>query len=50
MIVENQFYEYYPYFEDKDIGTDTSNMFIDTLVLSNLYLGGMGADRIKLVA
>ena len=26
------------------IGTDTSNTFVDTLRMSNLYLSGMGAD------
>ena len=44
MIVENTLYEYYPYFEDKDIGIDTSNMFVDTLCMSNLYLAGLGGD------
>lgn len=44
MIVENQLYEYYPDFEDSDIGKDTSNMFADTMSMSNLYLAGLGAD------
>ena len=37
MYVENDFYPYYPKFKDSDIGKDTSNMFIDTLNISNLY-------------
>ena len=28
----------------KDIGANTSNMFIDTLNISNLYLDGIGGD------
>lgn len=44
MYVENEYYPYYPKFKDSDIGKDTSNMFIDTLNISNLYTGGLGAD------
>lgn len=44
MIVGDEFYKWYPKFSDKDIGKDTSNMFIDTLNLSNLYLIGCGGD------
>lgn len=44
MIVDNNYYEFYPDFQDKDIGVDTSNMFTDTLSMSNLYLAGLGAD------
>ena len=44
MYVENDYYPYYPKFKDSDIGKDTSNMFIDTLNISNLYTGGLGAD------
>ena len=44
MIVENRLYEYYPYFQDSDIGKDTSNMFADTMSMSNMYLPGLGAD------
>ena len=44
MVVENRLYEYYPYFQDSDIGKDTSNMFADTMSMSNLYLAGLGAD------
>jgi hypothetical protein len=44
MYVGENFYKYYPKFKDEDIGKDTSNMFIDTCVMSNLYLVGMGGD------
>jgi hypothetical protein len=44
MYVGENFYKYYPKFTEEDIGKDTSNMFIDTCVMSNLYLIGMGGD------
>lgn len=40
------FYQYYPKIREKDIGKDTSNMFVDTMKLSNLYLPGLGGDLI----
>lgn len=42
--VNNTFYRYYPKIRDEDIGKDTSNKFIDTLNLSNLYLDAIGGD------
>lgn len=44
MYVGEQFYQYYPKFSDNDMGKDTSNMFVDTLTMSNLYLAGLGGD------
>ena len=44
VIIEGEFYPYYPLIEDKDIGTNTSNKFVDTLNLSNLYLAGISGD------
>ena len=44
MRVGNKFYKFYPKVRDKDIGSDTSSMFIDTFVMSNLYLGAIGGD------
>ena len=41
-IVGNQYYPKYPKIRQKDLGKDTSNMFIDTLNLSNLMLSGIG--------
>lgn len=38
------FYPYYPKIREEDIGTDTSNKFVDTMKLSNLYLSGMCGD------
>ncbi len=32
------FYKWYPKIREEDIGTDTSNKFIDTLNICNLYL------------
>ena len=39
-----QYYPRYPKIRQEDIGKDTSNMFIDTLNLSNLMLNGIGGD------
>lgn len=44
MILGNTFYKDYPKIRQEDIGTDTSNKFIDTLNLSNLYLKGIGGN------
>ena len=44
MYFNNTFYKYYPKIRQKDIGTDTSNKFIDTLRFSNIYLVGCGGD------
>ena len=45
MYINDTFYRYYPKIREEDIGIDTSNKFIDTLQLSNLYLPGIGGDR-----
>ena len=42
MIVNNTFYKYYPKIRQEDIGKNTSNMFVDTMQISNLYLKGIG--------
>lgn len=44
MIIGNKFYKNYPKIRQKDVGTNTSNRFIDTLNISNLYLDGIGGD------
>ena len=44
MVVRNKFYKNYPMIRQSDIGTNTSNRFIDTLNISNLYLDGIGGD------
>lgn len=40
----NELYKWYPKIREEDIGTDTSNRFIDTLRFSNLYLASIGGD------
>ena len=44
-----EFYPKYPKIRQKDIGSDTSNKFIDTLNLSNLLLAGIGGRPINLL-
>ena len=44
MVVNNTFYKFYPKIRQNMIGTNTSNLFIDTLNISNLYLGSIGGD------
>lgn len=44
MLVDEKFYPDYPKFTKDDIGTNTSNMFIDTINISNLYLPAIGGD------
>lgn len=44
MYVADKYYPYYPKIREEDIGSNTGNMFVDTLKMSNLYLKGLGAD------
>lgn len=44
MYIGDYYYPYYPKIREEDIGSDTGNMFVDTLKMSNLYLKGMGGD------
>lgn len=44
MVIENKFYKNYPKIRDEMIGKNTSNMFIDTANISNLYLQGLNGD------
>lgn len=44
MVVDGKFYARYPKIRNEDIGRNTSNMFIDSLNLCNLYLQGMNGD------
>ncbi len=44
MWVNNTFYPTYPKIREEDIGSDTSNKFVDTLNISNLFLEGIGGD------
>lgn len=47
MYFNNTYYPYYPKIREEYIGTDTSNKFVDTMKISNLYLQGMGADKLN---
>lgn len=40
----SEFYKFYPKIRNDQIGTDTSKLFADTLMISNLYLNGIGGD------
>lgn len=44
MLVNETFYPYYPYISEKDILSNTSDKFIDTLMISNLLLKGFKGD------
>lgn len=38
------YYPYYPMIRQTDIGKDTSGTFVDICIMSNLLIGGLGAD------
>ncbi len=44
MVINGKFYKWYPKIRESDIGSDTSNKFIDSCQLSNPYCKMMGAD------
>lgn len=44
MIINHKLYKHYPYIRTEDIGKNTTNKFIDTLNISNVYLGSIGGD------
>jgi len=44
MVIDGKFYKWYPCFEQKDIGGNTSNKFVDTLSFSNVFCKAAGAD------
>ena len=44
MIIGSEVYRNYPKIRQEDIGSNTSNRFIDTLNISNLHLGSIGGD------
>lgn len=48
MYYNGQFYKYYPVIRTEDINTNTSNTFIDTLMISNLMLSAIGGDYISI--
>lgn len=44
MVINHRLYKHYPYIRTEDIGKNTTNKFIDTLNISNVYLGSIGGD------
>lgn len=48
MVINNTFYKKYPKIRQEDIGTNTSNKFIDTLNICNAFLPGIGGDYLGL--
>lgn len=44
MYINGQFYKFYPKIRKEDIGKNTSNKFIDTISILNIYLGSIGGD------
>ena len=44
IMINDVYYPYYPKIREEDINTNTSNLFVDTMQISNIYLAGMGAD------
>lgn len=44
IIYQGEFYPFYPKIRMEDIGTNTKTRFVDTMRISNLYLGGMRGD------
>ena len=44
MVINHKLYKHYPYIRTEDIGKNTTNKFIDTLNISNIYLGIIDGD------
>lgn len=44
MIINDKHYPFYPMIREEDIGSNTSNKFIDTLQICNLHLKSIGGD------
>jgi hypothetical protein len=44
MYFDNKFFKHYPKIRDEDIGSNTSNKFVDTLQMCNLHLKSIGGD------
>ena len=42
--MNGEYYPFYPKIRQEDIGKDTSNMFVDTLIFSNIFLKSIGGD------
>lgn len=44
LIINNKVYRHYPRIREEDIGTNTSNLFVDTMNIANMYLGAICGD------
>lgn len=44
VVIDEVLYKHYPKIRQSDIGTNTTNKFIDSLSMSNVYLGSIGGD------
>ena len=44
MIINDELYKRYPKIREEDIGSNTSNKFVDTLQMTNLHLSSIGGD------
>lgn len=44
LVINGELYKWYPKIRVEDIGSDTSNKFVDSLNMCNLHCAGMGAD------
>lgn len=44
ILLDGEFYRFYPKIRIEDINAPSAKRFIDTMQISNLYLGGLGAD------
>ena len=44
MVLNNVFYKNYPMIRQEDIGSNTSNKFVDTLNICNAFLKAIGGD------
>lgn len=42
--VNGTYYRWYPKIREKDVGTNTSRLFIDSMQISNVFLKAMGGD------
>ena len=44
LYMNGEYYRFYPKIREEDIGKPSSDKFVDTMRVSNLYLKGMGGD------
>ena len=44
MVINGKLYKWYPRIRQEDIGSNTSNKFVDTCNIANPYCGLMNAD------